>query len=238
MKRSIRRSALSIVVLLGLTGIAQAQEFKNMELTPFVAGTAHTKNQFEIGFPQTITPIKGEFLLDDAIRGGMRLNIHTTGHWGQEFYFGYEPNRAHFVRKTSPQQNQELAIRVYNFGLNAMYYLREEEDLPIRPFISAGIGGILYQPTADARQIANDPLRANLPGFESSAEVAINVGVGFKKNLTKMLGVRMDVRGYVSRNPKFGLPRSSSDPSAAVFPASGSIENMEASVGLIIKLKK
>src|SRR5205823_608892 len=122
--------------------------------------------------------------------------------------------------------------------LNAMYYLNEEESRTTRPFISFGIGGTMYQPTAGARQAARDPFRGNLPGFESSAELAINYGIGFKHKLTSTYGFRMDLRGFTGRNPSFGIARSSADPTVPVFPATGAIHNLEASAGIVINLKK
>ena len=127
MARWMTRSVLSVVVLVGIAGLAQAQEFRNMELNTFVALSSHTKNQFEIGFPQTITPIQAEFKLNNTTRGGLRFNVNTTRHWGEEVFFSYEPNKARLTRKTTPAQTQNLPIRTYNFGINAMYYMNEEE---------------------------------------------------------------------------------------------------------------
>ncbi len=238
MKRWLTGSILLVVVWLSTQTLLSAQEFRSVELNPFIAGSAHTKNQYEIGFPQTITPVQSQFKLDDVLRGGLRFNINTTGHWGEEFFFSYEPNNARFIRTSTPAQKQEYDIRVFNFGINAMYYLNEEESRKTRPFISGGLGGTLYQPTSRSRAVGRDPLRGNLPGFESSAEFAVNYGVGFKRTMTDRFGLRMDARGFVGRNPSFGLPRSSPDQNTVVFPANGAIHNLEVSAGFIIKLKK
>ncbi len=238
MKRWLTDSILLVVVSLTIPGVLSAQEFRNIELNAFIAGSAHTKNQYEIGFPQAITPIQSKFKLNDTLRGGLRFNVNTTGHWGEEFFFSYEPNKARFIRASAPAQEQAYNIRIMNFGVNAMYYLNEEESRRTRPFISGGIGGTLYQPTARSRTIGRDPLRGNLPGFKSSGEFAFNYGLGFKHTLTDQFGFRMDVRGFVGRNPSFGLPRTSPDQNAVVFPADGAIHNMEVSAGFIIKLTK
>ena len=238
MKGWLKGPVLLVVVLLVIPVALQAQEFRSVELNPFIAGSTHTKNQYEIGFPQAITPTPSQFLLDDTLRGGLRFNVNTSGQWGEEFYFSYEPNNARFIRKTNPEVKVDYDIRIFNFGVNAMYYLYEEGSRKTRPFISFGLGGTMYQPTARARVAARDPLRGNFPGFESSAELALNYGVGFKRRMTERFDVRMDVRGFVGRNPSFGLPRSSSDPNVVVFPANGAIHNLEVSAGFIVKLKK
>jgi len=226
------------VVLLALPQVLQAQEFRHMELNLFVAGSSYTKKAFVIGFPQSAIPINEEFKLSGAIRGGLRFNVNTTGHWGEEFFFSYEPNKAHFARTTLPQLEQDFDIRVFNFGLNAMYYINEEESRKTRPFVSFGFGGTAYQPTYAAIQEAQNPFQGNIPGFGSSTELTLNYGVGFKQDWRKNYGFRMDVRGFLGRSPSFSLPRSSSNPSEVVFPATGAIHNVEASAGIIFKLKR
>jgi outer membrane protein W len=237
MKRWLSGSIL-LVVVLAIPGLAFSQEFRNLELNPYFAASAHTKSDYQIGFPQTITPFGGEFRYQDALSGGIRFNINTTGHWGEELFFGYEPNKAHIIKKTTPQQEQIYDVRLLNFALNALYYINESETARTRPFLTFGLGGTMNRPTAQAIQVANDPLQGNLPGFSGSSWLTLNYGIGFKHQLSKTFGVRMDVRGYITRNPTFGLPRNSVDPAAIVFPATGSMQTMEVSAGLVVKLKK
>jgi len=226
------------VVLFALPPVVHAQEFRHVELNLFAAGSSHTKNEFVIGFPQSATPINEEFKLSSAIRGGLRFNVNTTGHWGEEFFFSYEPNTAHFARTTPPQLEENFDIRVFNFGINAMYYLNEEESQRTRPFVSFGFGGTTYQPTFAAKEEAQNPFQGNIPGFGSSTEFAMNYGIGFKRDWRENYGFRMDLRGFLGRSPSFSLPRSSSNPAEVVFPATGAIHNLEASAGIIFKLKR
>jgi hypothetical protein len=237
MKRLLTGSLLLLVVFLAIPAPLAAQEFRNMELNLFFGATGHSKNLYEIGFPQSPIPIRSEFKLVNSFRGGLRFNLNTTRHWGEEIFFSYEPNSANFIGNTIPPQ-QNYDIRIFNFGINAMYYLNEEESHRTRPFLSFGLGGTMYQPTAQARQTARDPFRGNLPGFESSAEFALNYGTGFKHALNDRWGFRMDLRGFVARTPTFGLPRSSSNPNVVVFPASGATHNVEVSAGILARLKR
>jgi hypothetical protein len=48
----------------------------------------------------------------------------------------------------------------------------------------------------------------------------------------------MDAKGYVGRNPSFGLARESSNPNATVFPAGGAIWTGEASAGFVFYFGK
>ena len=191
-----------------------------------------------MGFPQSITPMSGEFKLDNAIRYGVRFNWATHGHWGEEFFYSFEPNTAHFTRLTTPPRSLDLDLHVQNLGVNAMYYLNENETLRIHPFLSVGLGATIYQLTQEAKAIARDPLRGNLPDLDSSSEFALNYGGGFKWRFSNYVGFRLDVRGIVGREPSFGLARSSNDPRATVFPNTGAIFNGNATAGLVFYFKK
>jgi hypothetical protein len=238
MKRSLPGVVLVLVVLLGVPGGAWAQEFRNMELNAFISGTASTKSNYQVSFPQAIVPIQEQFHLNDALGGGFRFNINTTRHWGEEAFFSVQPNKAHFIRKTAPTAEQAFDTRVYNFGVNVMYYLKEEEGAHTRPFVSLGLGGTAWAPSGEAKQVANNPLQGNLPGFDTAAEFAFNYGVGLKHHLSDAFDLRGDLRGYITRNPTFNLPRKSSDPNAVVFPAFGALQTVELSVGVLYKFKR
>ena len=233
MKRWLISAAMALGVL-PIPGYAQ----QNLELNIFGAGSIYTKKQYEIGFPQSITPIPGEFKLDKAIRGGVRFNVYTRGHWSEEFFYSYEPDKTHFLRRSTPPVSLALDMQVHNLGVNAIYYLHEDEGRRIRPFISVGFGATVYRPTAEAQAIARDPLRGNLRDMDSSRELALNYGAGFKSRFNNRVGFRLDVRGFTGRTPSFGLARQSNDPNATVFPASGVIQNGEASAGLIFYFGK
>lgn len=233
MRRSFKSAIFVVGVFFMLSSAAYAQLRQDLELNLFGAYSLHSKKSFEISFPQSATPIQGQFKLDDAIRGGLRVNVYTRGHWGEEFLYSYEPNTAHFSRRTTPPGSLDLDIRVHNIAINALYYLSDDETRRIRPFLSIGIGTTIYKPTAEARAIAGDPLRGNVQDLDTAHELTMNYGAGFKTKLASWIGFRMDVRGFLGRNPSFGLARQSSDPNATVFPAGGAIHNSETSAGFV-----
>jgi hypothetical protein len=238
MKRWLTLAMLTVAVSLTLSNVAYAQLKDDLELNLFGGGSMHTKNRYEIGFPQSITPISGEFKLDKAIRYGVRVNVYTRGHWGEEFFYSFEPNTAHFIRRRTPPTSLDLNIQVHNAGVNAMYYLQEDETRRTRAFLSVGLGATIYSPTQEARAIARDPLRGNLQDMDSSREIALNYGGGFKSRVSNYVAFRLDLRGFTGRNPSFGFARESNDPNATVFPNTGAIFSGEASAGLIFYFKK
>jgi hypothetical protein len=227
-------------VLLGGVQTTYAQVIPQLEINLYATGNAHTKSKYEIGFPQSLTPIPSEFHFDDALGGGIRFNVHKSGHWAEEFFYSFEANDANFIRKTTPttfQTKTELGVQIHNLGVNGLFYFNDDDAARTRPFLSFGLGATIYRPTAETRAFVRDP-RNNLRGFNQSNEFAFNYGIGFKQRIGSIYGVRMDVRHFMGRNPSFSLARSSADPTATVFPADGAIHSFEASAGIVFFFSK
>ena len=233
MSRRLTKAIVLMSFCLGLSNAAYAQLKDNFELNVFGSGSLYSTKKYEIGFPQSTTPLAGEFKLDHALRAGVRVGVYTRGHWGEEFFYSYEPNKAHFIRRSAPTSSVNLGIQVHNYGMTALYYLQENESRSVRPFLSIGVGGMLYTLTPEAQSFVRDPLRGNLQDMDNSHELALHYGLGVKSRGSGWLGFRGDVRGFLGRSPSFGLARQSTDASATVFPASGPLHNAELSAGLV-----
>jgi opacity protein-like surface antigen len=238
----MKRFLKSTLILFGLTLVfstaAYAQLSEDLEVNVFGAGTWYASKNYQISFPQSPTPMPERFTLSNAIGGGVRVNVNTHGHWGEEFFYSWEPNTAHFKQLTTPSKSLNLNLYAQNIGVNAIYYLSDDETHRIRPFLSVGTGWAVYQLTGEAKQIAVDPLQGNVPDIDNANEWAFNYGAGFKTKLASWVGIRVDVRGFISRNPSFGLPRSSNNANATVFPAGGAMNSGEASAGFVFYFGK
>lgn len=231
-----RRLATAIVlfVLYGcLSTSAYAQLKDNFELNVFGAGSWYTHKNYEVNFPQSTIPVDGQFHLDHAIRAGVRVGVYTRGHWSEEIFYSYEPNKMHLLRFTPPPSALNLPIQVHNYGVTALYYLSDDETHSIRPFLSIGVGGTLYRLTPESQAFVKNPLQGNIPSMHSSNELTMNYGFGIKTRMNKWLGFRMDAKGFLDATPSFGLPHTSSDPTVQTLPLTGPIHNGEASAGLI-----
>jgi hypothetical protein len=238
MKRLLTYFGLTVISMIAVSGRAQAQIREHLELNLFGGGSVYTTKNYQIGFPQAIDPVSGRFRFDTAWRGGVRFNVFSRGHWGQEFMYSYEPNAAHFLRRSTPASRLDLDMKIHNAAVNALYYFNEDQTRPVRPFLTIGVGAAIYQPTDEARAIARDPFRGNVEDLDASAELAMNSGFGFKARAGDWIGFRFDLRGFLGRNPSFGLARSSTDPTATVFPGGGAIHNGEASAGVIFYFQR
>lgn len=232
MSRRLTSAIVTVGLSLWLSVAADAQE-KSFELNLFGGGSWYSVKKYQIGSPQSPIPVPGKFRLDKALRAGLRFGVYTRGHWSEEFFYSYEPNKAHILRQVTPPSSADLSIQVHNYGMSALYYFSEEESHSVRPFVSFGLGGVLYRLTPQAVAFVHDPLRGDLPNAKNSNEVALNYGFGVKTRSSRWLGFRADVRGTIGGSPAFGLAKSSSDPNATVFPVSGPLQNAEATVGLV-----
>jgi opacity protein-like surface antigen len=234
MRKHVRYAALTLGLGLWVSGVAFAQLKDNIEVNLFGGGSWYSAKNFQISSPQSVTPIDGRFRFGSTWTGGVRLGVYTRGHWSEEFFYRYEPNTAHFIRRTPPTTSVNLPVQIHNYGVTALYYLNDDESQRFRPFLSIGLGGTLYKLTSDAQTFATDPLRGNLPDIDNSNELVMNYGAGVKTRGSRWLGFRADVRGFVGRTPSFGLARRSTDPNATVFPVAGALYNAEASAGVIL----
>ena len=229
-----RFTAITVIGLcLVLSTDAFAQLKDHIELNVFGAGSFYTENQYLIGYPQSTAPIPGELKFNPHARFGARLGVFTRGHWGQEFYYSFEPNQVDISTSGPSPTVADLKVQVHQYGINALFYPVETEARTLHFFLSAGIGGTAYLLTPGAISFARDPAQGNMPDIGNSNELAFNFGFGFKTRSTGWLGLRFDVRDFVGRTPSFGLARHSTNPTATVLPATGVVHNPELSLGLV-----
>jgi len=237
----IRRLTIATALLgvcLPLSNNAFAQLKDHAELNVFGSGSAYSRNHYVIGYPQSATPIPGEIKLDTSPRFGVRLGVYTAGHWGEEFFYSFEPNTLTISQGGASPKSTDLRLRIHNYGINALYYLVESESHAFQPFLSAGLGGTAYQIRQESLVALRDPSRGNLRDIDNSNELAFNYGIGFKARLSGWFGVRLDARHYLGRTPSFGLARESSNPAATVLPATGVLHNPELSAGFTFYFAK
>ena len=232
------KTAVTVATVLMIFSSAAYSQPRGLEVNLFGIGTVYSSKDYQINFPQSAVPIPSHFNFDKGLGGGIRVNWYTRGHWGEEFFFTYEPNTAHFTRLSIPASSLDLDMKLMNIGTSALYYLNDDETHRIRPFVSVGVGWAIYQLTELSQQIVDDPLRGNAPDVNNAYEIALNYGAGFKARLNDWIGFRVDGKGYVGRNPSFGLTRNSSDPNATVFPAGGAINSGEISAGVVFYFGK
>lgn len=226
--------AVAVAALFPVRSHAQVADF---EFTLFGGWGLFSEESFEIGPPQSETPIPWRFEIDGHFTGGLRLNVVTTNTWGIEAYYSYGSTTASYIQRDDPTVRMDLPIQVHGFGPSFLYYPRgngypfADNRRKITPFIAAGVGASIFRPTTEAKDIASNPLLGNLPEIIESSKASFHYGGGAKYRLTREMLVRFDIRGILAGNPTFGLPTESTDPNASVIPLRGMIHDTEISIG-------
>ena len=228
---------LMLVLLLGSTGIALAQETYGFEIGPYAAYQHWRDRKFQVGPPQASTPIDLTLGYDGKVAAGIRANILSRGLWGGELSYSYQGNTVTISRQSfSPV---ELEGRVHHFFYNTIFYPYRYSNSRVTPFLTAGIGFASYQLTSEARARAADPRDYGIGALRSQDNrFAFNYGGGIKASIRPKWGVRGDFRHNFSDVPSYGLPKEHSNPAQIVLPIQGKLQNFEVSAGIYFQFMR
>ena len=110
-----------------------------------------------------------------------------------------------------------LGARLRQFHFNPVLHLKPREAR-VRPFVTMGFGFDYFGITEEARRQVGSgvltPFR-QVTNLESQFRPAFNYGGGIKAKLTERIGLRFDLRGFVTATPDFGV--SPSGPAGAIL---------------------
>src|SRR5688572_18957592 len=190
------RELASIVILLSLSSEAlwaQGFTLKNVELSLSESVSKYSSKDFEIGPPQSSTPIPERMRFETGNRHELRVNALTTKRFGIEGFYTHQSTDVVFERRPSSTDSLAIPLGIDHFGASFLYYpLGTSDPKKWWPFIQVGGGAMIYRPTGEGQKIATDPLRGNLSTFFESSKAAINAGAGVKRELGHNLGIRFD----------------------------------------------
>jgi opacity protein-like surface antigen len=229
MKRYASR-IVPFAALLIMTASAHAGTYYRFEL--YGAVNIPMDKTFEIGLPQSTVPLDGDFEFSPGIRGGVRVGVDSLGHWGQDMSYSYGINAS----KIAVAQNGDFAFtsRSHQFAYNVLYYPGGVGTNRVLPYVTAGAGGTIF--TLSQASI-NEALTQGLGNLKTHTSFTFNVGGGVRYQFNKNVGIRVDVRDWMSHPPRYGIPASSDDPTVFVFPVNGVFQQVEASVAFVYCLR-
>jgi hypothetical protein len=188
---------------------------------------------FEIAYPQSTVPMKGTYKFSAGARGGVRFGADMWRHWGQDFVYSYGSNAA----KIQNQYNGgkfAFTPKSHEFAYNLLWYpQRLDPKKKVFPYLTAGVGTRIYKLQQATLNEALDPSRAGLGKLSNESIFTFNAGGGVRVRMNNVYGFRFEVRDNISQAPRFGLPKSSSDPRTVVFPVTGLLHQIEVSVSFI-----
>ena len=180
---------LGVALLLASSARAQEQGFMRHEVG--VQGTGFfTKDSQQNGTLQHSTNTGG-FLVN--------YRFHINGWLAAEASYGYERN------------TQENFTPSGDFGVQANVHQATGAivaNLPIsvarmRPYVLAGAGALVFDPTGNVGGIVS--------GAERQARPAFVYGGGVDYRLVRRVALRLEYRGYVYDRPDFGIAALSSN---------------------------
>jgi opacity protein-like surface antigen len=226
--KTIARLCLSVAVLFFVVAPALAQTQYRFEL--FGAGSFPRNEDFFIGLPQFSPAIELSHEYSRGVRGGIRVGADFKKYWGEDIIYSFGTNATKIANLTNGVQFP-LNERIHQFAVNALWYPGgASEGGRVFPYLTAGVGATFFVLTPET---VNAALEAGLGTLHTENLFAFNAGGGIRMRLTRHIGLRYDVRDYMTRAPRFGLPVSSDDPSASVFPARGVFHQFEGSFAFV-----
>lgn len=226
--KTIVRFYLVIGILLVAAVPVFAQTQYRLEF--FAAANLPKDKDFYIGLPQYTPAMVGSHQYSAGVRGGVRMGADFSKHWGEDISYSYGANASVIVNSTSGSRFA-FTVRSHQVAFNALLYPAGlDAKRKVFPYLTAGVGATFF--VVNARTVS-EALAAGLGKLHTENVLAFNAGGGLRMHMSKHLGVRLDARDYMTRTPRFGLPESSDDPAAVVFPTSGVFHQFEASIAFI-----
>src|SRR3984957_10927606 len=182
-KKVLVSGLLGVVLLLASSARAQEDGFMRNEVA--VQGTGFfTKDSQQNGTLEHSTNTGG-FLLN--------YRFHINGWLAAEASYGYDRN------------TQESVTPGGNFGIQANVHQTTGAlvvNLPVsvhrlRPYVLAGAGSLVFDPTGNAGGFVS--------GAERQARPAFVYGGGVDYRLVRHVALRLEYRGFVYDRPDFGI---------------------------------
>jgi opacity protein-like surface antigen len=225
----MRRYVLLVVIFVSLCILApsaRAQTYYRFEL--YGSANIPRDKDFEISMPQSTTPLEGKLQMSPGVRGGVRLGVDGLRHWGQDITYSYGINAAKI--KVNPNGEFAFTSRTHQFAYNAVFYPVGLNRSKAIPYVTAGAGGTFF--TLSQKSI-NEAFAEGLGNLKNHVSFVFNVGGGVRIQFNDKVGIRFDVRDWMSHPPRYGIPASSTDPQTFVFPVNGVFQQIETSVAFV-----
>jgi len=224
------RSCTTVVLLLLLAAAANAQERK-LRFEFFGEFVKPWDKEFEITYPQSLTPIQGQHEFSPGGGGGVRFGIDGAKYWGQDYLYSYSAQASRIV---SDGSRFAFTNKLHQVCTNILFYPFSLEQESVFPYITAGVGATFVSISQQTMGAGLDPTRGNIGPIKGETIFAFNAGGGIRVRANERFGVRIDIRDYMSRPIRYGLAECVTCAASDVFPVSGVFHVMSASFGLVV----
>jgi opacity protein-like surface antigen/outer membrane protein OmpA-like peptidoglycan-associated protein len=182
-------------------------------------------------------------LVDGGV-GGLRIAVNPAKYFGIELWADYaaanvefRSSAGNFPGTTNPIPAYSFGSRNLLFGLNPVFNFTPRGSR-VQPYITAGVMGVQYTPKDSAEALANTPTQRALYGAQNlndNLQVGFNYGGGVKFHMTDHFGLRLDLRGLLTRNPTYNLPNFANGNNVYI-PSKDKLNGVQATLGLVFYL--
>jgi len=162
-----------------------------------------------------------------AFRG--TFNIHE--HWAVEGTYGFESDCLQVTHTTPVEGVTDFGVHIHQLEANGMYFINSRGHR-FRPFATAGIGILRYNPTSSANLAAGTQFLDQPVVLHGETHADFIPGVGVEARIVEHIGARFDFRDHIAGLPRFGLPQTAQSPNGPHYPISGAVSNWELSGGI------
>ena len=181
--------------------------------------------------------LNGDSFVSQFLNGGkfrLRGSLDLSKHWTLEGDYSFGRNDQRITQDIGGViEQRDFKVNVGQVQLNFVRFFTDNESR-IRPFFSAGLGAVRFNPTDEAKLAAlSGDFLADPTQLTSSIDISVAVGGGLEARLNRWLGPRFDIKDHMSPIPRYALEESSSGPGGIFFPVSGILHNVEAAGGIV-----
>jgi hypothetical protein len=162
---------------------------------------------------------------------GFRGDFNIRDHWAIEGTYGFESDGLNVARTSPVQSTTNFGVHIHQLEANGIYYFNAR-GARFRPFATAGIGIMRYNPTGDARLAAGTQFLDQPVVLHGETHPDFVPGVGVEALIVNHIGARFDFRDHITGLPRFGLPENAQSANGPHYPISGMVSNWEFSVGV------
>ncbi len=229
MRKLVRILLASLAFMLLIPHAQSAEKKYRFE---FFGGVSYPiEKTFVIGAPQAVVPIEGKQTFSWGGMGGVRFGIDGRRYWGQDYTYSYSQNA---TRLETDFGRFSFTNRVHQASTSVLFYPWSLERRRFFPYATAGVGATWVTVSQRAITESMNPLEAGFGPLKTEVIAAFHAGMGTRIRLNERFGLRLDARDYMSRALRYGLPQSSTDPTAVVLPVSGVFHQIALTFGLIV----
>ena len=170
-----------------------------------------------------------------GIMVGLRVDENVSRYFSVEEGVSVAFNHVQFLPVGLAAANRaDLPERNYQMSLLGVLHFTPR-DRAIRPYVELGPGGTFFVPfkPSDFRQTGGGAIFPNQVALQTNLVPGLIYGIGLKSEVTRHIGVRIDLRGVWGEQPHFGLTAVPGGAGSLYVPVHGTFSALQFTTGVV-----